>query len=325
MKSGNETSSADFILLGLLSRTNAHMFFLALILLAFIAALSGNALLIFLIQVDSSLHTPMYFFLSQLAFMDICQSLIVVPKMAVGFQTSDNTISPVGCGAQILLVLTMGGAECLLLAVMAYDRYVAICNPLQYPVLLSRRVCLGLTSGVWIGATTDALIFTASTMHLPYCGSKKINHFFCEVPALLKLSCTDTSPYETLLFVTGTVLLLIPFSIILASYAHILAAVLRMKSARQQKALATCSSHLTVVVMFYGAGIFTYMRPSSYHSPEEDKIMSLFYTIVTPVLNPLIYSLRNKDVLGSLRKLFGRAVRNFAHCFDLTLFRLISR
>ncbi|XP_019337652.2 olfactory receptor 2T11 [Alligator mississippiensis] len=312
MKSRNETSSADFILLGLLSRTNAHMFFLALILLAFISALSGNVLLIFLIQVDSSLHTPMYFFLSQLALMDICQTLIVVPKMAVGFQTSDNTISPVGCGAQIFLVLTMGASECLLLAVMAYDRYVAICNPLQYPVLLSRKVCLGLTSGVWIGATTDALIFTASTMHLPYCGSKEINHFFCEVPALLKLSCSDTSRYEMLLFVTGTVLLLIPSSIILASYALILAAVLRIKSARgQQKALATCSSHLTVVGMFYGAAIFTYMRPSSYHSPEEDKIVSLFYTIVTPVLNPLIYSLRNKDVLGSLRKLFGRAVRNF--------------
>ncbi|XP_059570958.1 olfactory receptor 2V1-like [Alligator mississippiensis] len=303
MKNGNETSSADFILLGLLSRSNVHMFSMAMILLTFIAAISGNALLILLIKVDSSLHTPMYFFLSQLAFMDICQTLIVVPKMAADFLTPGNPISPAGCGVQIFLSLTMGGAECLLLAVMAYDRYIAICNPLQYPVLLSKRICLGLTGGVWIGTSVDALILTASTMHLPYCGSKKINHFFCEVPVLLKLSCSDTSQYETLLFVCSIVMFLIPSSIILASYARILAAVLRMNSTRQQKALATCSSHLTVVGMYFGAAIFMYMRPSSYHSPVQDKIVALFYTIVTPVLNPLIYSLRNRDVLGALRKL----------------------
>ncbi|XP_006039308.1 olfactory receptor 56-like [Alligator sinensis] len=306
MKSGNKTSLADFILLGLLSRTKVQKFSLAIILLAFIIALSGNALLILLIKVDSSLHTPMYFFLSQLAFMDICQTLIVVPKMAADFLTPGNPISPAGCGVQIFLSLAMGVSECLLLAVMAYDRYVAICNPLQYPILLSRRVCLGVTSGVWIGASANALILTASTMHLPYCGTKEINHFFCEIPALLKLSCSDTSQYETLLFMCAIVLLLVPSSVILASYARILAAVLRMKSTKgQQKALATCSSHLTVVGMFYGAAIFMYMRPSSYHSPEQDKIVSLFYTIVPPVLNPLTYSLRNRDVLRALRKLFG--------------------
>ncbi|XP_006039179.1 olfactory receptor 2T27-like [Alligator sinensis] len=306
MKSENETYSADFILLGFLSRTNVHMFSMTMILLAFIATLSGNALLILLIQVDSSLHTPMYFFLSQLASVDICQTLIVVPKMAADFLTPGNPISAAGCEAQIFLTLTMGGAECLLLAVMAYDRYVAICNPLQYPLLLSRRVCEGLTSGVWIGASVNALIITAFIMHLPYCSSKEINHFFCEVPALLKLSCSDTSQYETLLFVCSTIMFLIPSSTILASYAHILAAVLRMRSTRQEKALATCSSHLTVVCMFYGAGIFMYMRPSSYHSPEQDKIVSLFYTIVPPVLNPLIYSLRNRDVLHALRKWIGK-------------------
>ncbi|XP_059570377.1 olfactory receptor 2V1-like [Alligator mississippiensis] len=306
MKSGNETSSTDFILLGLLSQTNVHMFSMAMILLAFIAAVSGNGLLILLIKVDSSLHTPMYFFLSQLAFMDICQTLIVVPKMAADFLTPGNPISAAGCGVQIFLSLTMGGAECLLLAVMAYDRYLAICNPLQYPLLLSKRVCLGLTGGVWIGTCVDALILTASTMHLPYCGSKQINHFFCEVPALLKLSSSDTSHYETLLCVCSIVMSLIPSSTILASYARILALVLRMNSTRQQKALATCSSHLTVVGMFYGTAIFMYMRPSPYHSPEKDKILSLFYTIVPPVLNPFIYSLRNRDVLGALRKLVGK-------------------
>ncbi|XP_059570367.1 olfactory receptor 2T27-like [Alligator mississippiensis] len=306
MKSGNETSSADFILLGILSRTNVHKFTMATILLAFIAALSGNALLILLIQVDSSLHTPMYFFLRQLAFMDICQTLIIVPKMLADFLTPGNPISPAGCGTQIFLMLTMGVSECLLLAVMSYDRYIAICNPLQYPILMSRNICFLLSAGVWMGALVNALIHTVFTLALPYCGSKEIDHFFCEVPALLKLSCSDTSHYEAMVFVTGIVVLLIPSSIILASYAYILSTVLRMKSTKgQQKALATCLSHLTVVVMFYGAGIFMYMRPGSYHSPEQDKIVSLFYTIVSPPLNPLIYSLRNRDVLRAIRKLIG--------------------
>ncbi|XP_006039061.1 olfactory receptor 2T5-like [Alligator sinensis] len=307
MKSENETSSADFILLGFLSRTNVHMFPMAMIFLAFIAALSGNALLMLLIQVDFSLHTPMYFFLRQLAFMDICQTLIIVPKMLADFLIPGNPISPAGCGAQIFLGLTMGISECLLLAVMAYDRYIAICNPLQYPFLMSRNICFLLSAGVWMGASVNALIHTVFTLGFPYCGSKVIDQFFCEIPALLKLSCSDTSRYETLVFVAGIVVLLIPSSIILATYACILSRVLRMKSSTgQQKALATCSSHLTVVVMFYGAGIFMYMRPSSYHSPEQDKFVSLFYTIVAPVLNPLIYSLRNRDVLHALRKWIGK-------------------
>ncbi|XP_006277245.2 olfactory receptor 2T27 [Alligator mississippiensis] len=307
MKSENETFLADFVLLGFLRRTSVHMFPMAMILLAFIAALSGNALLILLIQVDSSLHSPMYFFLRQLAFMDICQTLIIVPKMLADFLIPGNPISPAGCGAQIFLVLTMGVSECLLLAVMAYDRYIAICNPLQYPILMSRNICFLLSAGVWMAASVNALFHTVFTLALPYCGSKEIDHFFCEVPALLKLSCSDTSRYETLLYVTGIVVLLIPSSLILATYTCILSRVLRMKSTKgQQKALATCSSHLTVVVMFYGAVIFMYMRPSSYHSPEQDKIVSLFYTIVPPVLNPLIYSLRNRDVLHALRKWIGK-------------------
>ncbi|XP_059570373.1 olfactory receptor 2V1-like [Alligator mississippiensis] len=304
MESKNSTSPMQFILLGLLHHTNMHTFFLALIWLALVTAVSGNTLLLVLIQVDSSLRTPMYFFLSQLAVMDICEILTVVPKMVADFLTPGNPISLVACWAQIFLVVMMGGAECLLLAVMAYDRYVAICNPLQYPILLSRRVCLGLAAGAWVGAAADALIHSVYAIHLPYCGSKDIDQFFCEVQSLLKLSCSDTSQYETLVFVSGIVLLLIPSSIILASYTCILATVLRMKSTKgQQKALATCSSHLTAVGMFYGAAIFMYLRPKVPHSPEQDKMAPVFYTIVTPVLNPLIYSLRNRDVLGALRKL----------------------
>ncbi|XP_006276027.3 olfactory receptor 2T27 [Alligator mississippiensis] len=309
METQNATSLMEFVLLGLLKHTKVHTVFLAMILLAFITALMGNALLLFLIQVDSRLHTPMYFFLSQLAFADIAQGFIIIPKMSADFLIPGNPISVTECGVQIFLMMTVGGVECLLLTVMSYDRYIAICKPLQYPILMSRNICFLLTAVAWIGGSVNALIHVAFTLAFPRCGSKEIDHFFCEIPALLKLSCSDTSRYETTVFVSGIVLLLIPSSIIIASYTLILSAVLRMrtKSTRgQQKALATCSSHLTVVGLFYGAGIFMYMRPSAYHSPEQDKIVSMFYTIVTPVLNPLIYSLRNKDVLGALRNLVGK-------------------
>ncbi|XP_014383156.1 olfactory receptor 2T27-like [Alligator sinensis] len=300
-------NATEFILLGLLNHSKVHMFFLALILLAFITAVSGNVLLMFLIQVTPSLHTPMYFFLSQLAFMDICPSLFIIPKMSVDFLIPGNTISVAGCGTQVFLMLTTGVGECLLLAVMSYDRYVAICKPLQYPVLLSRRICLGLTAAIWICVPINALIHTMYTMRLPYCGSKSIDHFFCEVPALLKLSCSDTSTYETVVFVNSIVVLFIPFSIIVASYTYILSTVLKMKSTTgQQKALATCSSHLTVVGLFYGAAMFTYMKPSAEHSTRQDKVVPVFYSIVTPVLNPVIYSLRNRDVLGALRRMVGK-------------------
>uniref|UniRef100_A0A8C8RV09 G-protein coupled receptors family 1 profile domain-containing protein n=1 Tax=Pelusios castaneus TaxID=367368 RepID=A0A8C8RV09_9SAUR len=305
----NATLPVEFILLGLWNQAETRPFLVAMILLAFITALSANGVLIVLIQRDSSLHSPMYFFLSQLAFMDICQILIVVPKMAIDSLTPGNSISLAGCGAQIFLTMTMGGAVCLLLAVMSYDRYVAICNPLQYHSRMNKRTCLNLAAGVWFGASLDALIQTVFVLRLPYCNVKEVNHFFCEIPVLLKLSCTDTSTYETVLFVTGIVLLLIPSTIILSSYSCILSSILRMSSVKgKQKALSTCSSHLIVVGLFYGAAIFMYMRPSSYHSPEQDKMVSVFYTIVTPVLNPLIYSLRNRDVLGTLRKLLWKCI-----------------
>ncbi|XP_006263817.2 olfactory receptor 2V1-like [Alligator mississippiensis] len=307
MKGKNATLLTEFVLLGFLNQTKIDTLLLAMILLASVTALLGNALLMFLIQVDSRLHIPMYFFLSQLAFLDICQTLIIVPKMSADFLIPGNPISLAGCGTQILLTLTIGASESLLLAVMSYDRYVAICHPLQYPILMSKRVCLSLAAGVWCGGTLDAFINMVYVIQLPYCHSKEINHFFCEIPALLKLSCSDTSTYETAVFISGVILLLIPSSIILASYARILSAVLRMSSAKgRHKALATCSSHLTVVGLFYGGTMFMYMRPNAYHSPDQDKIIPVFYTIVTPVLNPLIYSLRNRDVLGALRKLFGK-------------------
>ena len=201
----------------------------------------------------------------------------------------------------------LGAAECILLALMAYDRYVAICNPLRYPLLMSRQTCLLLVAASWLGGSLNASIQTALTLQFPYCGSRKVAHFFCEVPSLLRLACADTAAYEQVLFVTGVVVLLVPIAFITTSYALILAAVLRMHSVEgRKKALATCSSHLAVVNLFYGPLVYTYMLPASYHSPGQDGVVSVFYTVLTPMLNPVIYSLRNKEVTGAMKKVIGK-------------------
>ncbi|EHB05261.1 Olfactory receptor 2V1 [Heterocephalus glaber] len=269
----------------------------------FMVALCGNVLLIFLIYIEPQLHTPMYFFLSQLSFMDLMLVCNIVPKMAVNFLSGRKSISFVGCGVQTGIFVSLVGSEGLLLGLMAYDRYVAISHPLHYPILMSQRVCLQIAGSSWVFGILDGIIQMAAAMSLPYCGSRNVDHFFCEVPALLKLVCADTSLFHTLLFACCVFMLLLPFSIIVASYAHILGAVLRMHSAQaQKKALATCSSHLTAVSFFYGAAMFIYLRPKRYRAPSHDKVVSIFYTVFTPMLNPLIYSWRNREVMGALRR-----------------------
>nr|XP_031298098.1 olfactory receptor 2T29-like [Camelus dromedarius] len=204
------------------------------------------------------------------------------------------------------LYLTIGGSEYFLLAAMAYDRYVAICHPLRYSVLMSHRVCLLLVSGCWILGSVDGFMLTPITMTFPFCRSREIHHFFCEVPAVMKLSCSDTSLYETLMYLCCVLMLLIPVTVISSSYSFILLTIHRMSSAEgRKKAFATCSSHMAVVILFYGAAAYNYMLPSSYHSPEKDMVVSAFYTILTPALNPLIYSLRNKDVTEALKKMLN--------------------
>ena len=239
--------------------------------------------------------------------MDLLFTSVVTPKAFMDFLLSENTISFVGCGLQMFLSLTLGGAEDLLLAFMAYDRYVAICHPLNYMVLMRPRVCWLMVATPWVLASLNALCHTLYTMHFPFCRSRKINHLLCEIPHLLRLACEDASRYELMLYVTGVTFLIPPLVAILASYTLILLTVLHMPSNEgRQKALVTCSSHLTVVGMFYGAATFMYVLPSSLHSPKQDNIISVFYTMVTPALNPLIYSLRNKEVMGALRRILGR-------------------
>ncbi|XP_006894038.1 PREDICTED: olfactory receptor 2T27-like [Elephantulus edwardii] len=307
MEWGNYSMYDDFVLLGLFSNSPFPWLLFALILLVFVISIASNTLMIILIRVDPRLHTPMYFLLSQLSLMDILYISTIVPKMLVDQMIGQRAISFAGCTAQHFLYLTLAGAEFFLLGLMSYDRYVAICNPLRYPVLMSHKVCLLIVVAAWLGGSVDGFLLTPVTMQFPFCASREINHFFCEVPALLKLSCTDTSDYETAMYVCCIMMLLIPFSVISFSYTRILITVYRMSEAEgRKKAVTTCSSHMVVVSLFYGAAMYTYVLPHSYHTPEQDKAVSAFYTILTPMLNPLIYSLRNKDVTGALQKALGR-------------------
>ena len=261
-------------------------------------------MMIILIHRESRLHTPMYFLLSHLSFMDILHTSNIVPKMITDFLSGSKTISFVACGFQIFLSLTLLGGECLLLAAMSYDRYVAICHPLRYPILMNDYVSVLMAAGAWFIGIINSIVHTAYALHFPFCGSRVIDHFFCEVPAMLVLSCVDTTLYERGIYVSGIIFLLIPFSLIFASYVQILLTVLQMKSSEAwKKSFSTCFFHMIVVIMYYGPFIFTYMRPKKYHTPGQDKFLAIFYTILTPSLNPVIYSFRNKDVLEALKNM----------------------
>ncbi|XP_027283203.1 olfactory receptor 2T33 [Cricetulus griseus] len=307
MEIPTNTTGVDFILLGLFSHTQAHLFMFSVVLVIFTASLMGNTLMILLICRDPRLHTPMYFLLSQLSLMDIMLVSTIIPKMAANYLMSMRSISAVGCGSQIFLFLTLAGGECFLLAAMSYDRYVAICQPLRYHVLMNSKLCAHLTLGSWLLGAADGLMQAGTILSFPFCRSRAINHFFCEAPSLVRLACADTKVFEFFMYICCVLMLLIPLSLVLASYSLILVTVLRMRSsAARKKAFATCSSHLAVVGLFYGAIMFIYLRPKSHQPGERDKVVSAFYTIFTPVLNPLIYSVRNKEVKEALRKWLQR-------------------
>ncbi|XP_022347700.1 LOW QUALITY PROTEIN: olfactory receptor 2T29-like [Enhydra lutris kenyoni] len=311
MKNMNRVSSytgqSDFILVGIFSQSNHPALLCVVIFVVFLMALTGNGVLILLIHFDAHLHSsPMYFFISQLSLMDVMYISVTVPKMLIDQVMGINKISASACGMQMFLYVTLAGSEFFFLAVMAYDCYVAICYPLHYPVLMSHKVCFLLASGCWFLGSVDGFMLTPIAMTFPFCRSWEIHHFFCEVPAVMKLSCSDTSLYEIVMYLCCVLMLLIPVTVISSSYFFILLTIHRMNSAEGwKKAFTTCSSHMTVVILFYGAAVYTYILPNSYHTPEKDMVVSVFYTILTPVLNPLIYSLRNKDVIGSLKKMFN--------------------
>ena len=306
MENYNQTST-DFILLGLFPSSRVGLFLFILIVLIFLMALFGNLSMILLIFLDTHLHTPMYFLLSQLSLMDLTYISTIVPKMAYNFLYGKTSISLIGCGSQSFFFLTIAGTEGLLLASMAYDRYVAICFPLHYPIKISRKVCMLMIIGSWIMGSINSCAHTTYAFRISYCKSRAINHFFCDVPAMLTLACMDTWIYEYTVFMSTIFFLLLPFIGIACSYGRVLFAVYHMHSTKgRKKAYSTCSTHLTVVTFYYMPFAYTYLRPRSFRTPTEDKALAVFYTILTPMLNPVIYSLRNKEVIGALRRLIHR-------------------
>uniref|UniRef100_M3Z5E5 Olfactory receptor n=1 Tax=Mustela putorius furo TaxID=9669 RepID=M3Z5E5_MUSPF len=306
MEKENCTNVTEFILLGLTDVPELNVFLFLLFLLIYGVTVWGNLGMIAVIQVSSQLHTPMYFFLSHLSFVDFCYSTIIVPKMLSNILNSDKTISFLGCMVQFYLFCTCVVTEVFLLAVMAYDRFVAICNPLLYMVTMSQDLCMELVSFCYLSGTVCSLIHLCLVLEIPSYRSNVINHFFCDLPPLLSLACSDVSVNELLLYFLATFNEITTIVIILTSYSLILITILRMRSAEgRRKAFSTCASHFTAILVFHGTILFIYCRPSSGNSVDTDKVATVFYTIVIPMLNPLIYSLRNKDVKESVRKVLS--------------------
>ena len=303
----NQSSVSEFILLGFSKDSQINAILFNVFLFLYVSTLVGNGLIVTLIHRDSRLHTPMYFFLGVLSMLDMSYVTTTVPQMLVNLVYPRRTISWGACAAQMFIFLILGIAECVLYAIMAYDRYMAICFPLHYTLLMSRPICIKMVTVCWLISIAGALIYTVFTMRLPYCGPHKINHFFCEVPAVLKLACADTSLNDRLDFILGFILLLIPLSFILVSYVRIFVSILSIRSPQGRvKSFSTCVSHITVVTMFYGPAMIMYMRPGSWYDPERDKKLALFYNVVSAFLNPIIYSLRNKDVKRAFLKVLGQ-------------------
>ncbi|XP_020830115.1 olfactory receptor 5AK3-like [Phascolarctos cinereus] len=302
MIQGNGTRVTEFILLGFAVRQEVQYILFLVFLLIYVTSLVGNVGMILLIRCDGRLHTPMYFFLQNLAFVDLCYTSAITPKMLVNFLVSDKSISFSGCVIQLYVYGTFATIELFLLASMAVDRYVAICNPLCYPIVMSQRACIQLVTGSYIMGSLNA--HTGLLFSLSFCNSNTINHFFCDAPPILALSCSNIDLNVMLLIISVGFNLVSTLMVVFFSYVYILAAILRMPSvAGRHKAFSTCASHTTAVTIFYGTLSYMYLQPSSSKSEENDKVASVFYGIVIPMLNPLIYSLRNKEVKEAMKVL----------------------
>ncbi|XP_039081543.1 putative olfactory receptor 2B8 [Hyaena hyaena] len=307
MEQKNGSSFTGFILLGFSDRPQLERVLFVVFLIFYLLTLLGNTTIIALSRLDPHLQTPMYFFLSNLSFLDLCYTTSTVPQLLVHLRGADKSISFGGCVAQLFFSLGLGCTECFLLGVMAFDRYAAVCRPLHYTVIMHPRLCALMASASWFIGFANSSLQTVLIFLVPLCGRNKIDHFFCEIPPLLKLACVDTIVIESEVFSVSVVVLLIPVALITYSYGRIVRVVLRIKSAAgQRKAFRICGSHLTVVSLFYGTAIYAYLHSSNNYSQEKGKFVSLFYTIVTPMANPFIYTLRNKDVMGAMKKVFCR-------------------
>ncbi|XP_066476205.1 olfactory receptor 5AP2-like [Tiliqua scincoides] len=300
---GNYTTVTHFILLGLTAQAHLKPLLFGIFLFIYIVTLTGNLGMIALIKTDPSLHTPMYFFLSALSFIDACYSSVVTPRLLADLIATDTSISYTSCVAQMAFLVLHGSLECLLLATMAYDRYVAICHPLLYHQLMPKSACVKLVAVAYALGTANATVQTQNVFRLPYCGPNLVNHYFCDIPPVLQLACADTGQARKVLYVFSALATVTTFAGIVVSYTYILVTVGKMSSAAgQQKALSTCASHLMAITLFYGTVFFMYIKPSTGDSMDQDKVVSVFYSIIIPMLNPLIYSLRNKEVKEALKR-----------------------
>ncbi|XP_010599187.2 putative olfactory receptor 5AK3 [Loxodonta africana] len=302
MTQGNYTEVTEFFLLGFDGQRKFRHVLFFVFLVIYVTSVVGNIGMILLIKADSRLQTPMYFFLQHLAFVDICYTSAITPKMLQNFIIENKSISFVGCVVQALIYATFATTDCYLLATMAVDRYVAICNPLHYPIVMSRRVCIQLVAGSYVVGSINASIHTGFTFSRSFCKSNIINHFFCDGPPILSLSCSSIKINILLLAVFVGFNLMFTVLVVIFSYIYILGAILKMSStAGRKKAFSTCASHLTAVTIFYGTLSFMYLQPHSNNSEENMKVVSIFYSVVIPMLNPLIYSFRNKEVKEALK------------------------
>ncbi|XP_036596904.1 olfactory receptor 24-like [Trichosurus vulpecula] len=309
MELGNKTNAEEFFLLGLSDKPEQQPLLFAIFLCMYLIILTGNLLIILAIGSDSHLHTPMYFFLSNLSFVDLCLATNTIPKMLANIQSKSKSISYVCCLTQMYFFHFFGIVDSILITVMAYDRFVAICHPLHYTTIMSPRVC-GLMVGLpWAFSVVISLAHTLLVSRLNFCASTELPHFFCDLTPLLRLSCSDTTVNKVLVLIVGGLVIVTPFLCLLASYARIVVAILKVPSAGgRKKAFSTCSSHLSVVALLYGTTIGVYLSPSSICTTVKDKASAVMYTVVTPMLNPFIYSLRNRDLKGALKKLIHRKV-----------------
>nr|XP_008510446.1 PREDICTED: olfactory receptor 6F1-like [Equus przewalskii] len=303
----NKTAVTEFIFLGFSGVLSLRLTLFLMFLTVYLFSFMGNTLIIFIVLMDSTLQTPMYIFLGNLSFLEIWYTTATVPKLLATCLSQVVTISVSGCITQYYFFFSMGATECILLAVMAYDRYLAVCSPLHYSLLMSIPVCLRFSAGSWVGGFIAPLLPTILISHLNFCGPRKINHFFCDSDPIFKLSCSDTFLVEALGYTCSSIVILSSLLLTMSSYGHIVVTITRLSSRdAKKKTFSTCASHLTVVTIYYGTIIFAYVRPPAKYNFTIGKVVSVFYCVVTPLVNPLIYTLRNKDVKKAFRKVLAQ-------------------
>ncbi|KAM5129402.1 olfactory receptor-like protein OLF3 [Mantella aurantiaca] len=303
----NQTFAHRFILIGLSTDPYIQPLLFIIFLLMYMLTILWNVLIIIIVRYGTQLQTPMYFFLCNLSIIDLCFSTTIVPKLLINTLSEDKSISFLGCAVQMYFHLALGGTECLILAIMAYDRYIAICNPLCYYIIMNMRLCVILSAVSWLFNFLNSIFYAVITFQLPYCRSNHVNHYFCEMPPLFRLSCKDTLSNEIAVYISGAIVGFCAFALTLLSYVKIISTILKMHSNKGgKKAFSTCTSHLCVVSLFYGTIVFMYLRPRGSYIVKRDRTVSIIYTVVIPMFNPIIYSIRNKEVKATLNKIMFR-------------------